>query len=44
MTVAGGVNNEDGSVTYTREQLEQLLQHVTTPHIVHRAPAAPVMG
>jgi hypothetical protein len=31
--VQGGTPNEDGSVTYTRSQILQLLQFVTAPHI-----------
>lgn len=31
--VRGGGIGDDGSVTYTREQILQLFQHVTVPHI-----------
>lgn len=34
VVVQGVQVNEDESVTFTRDQLQQLLQHVTTPHIV----------
>lgn len=33
VVVAGGVINEDGSVTYTREQMAQLVKRMTTPHV-----------
>jgi hypothetical protein len=39
VTVEGGTPNEDGSVTYTRQQLQQLVLHVTTPHLASLAPA-----
>lgn len=32
VSVRGGTENEDGSVTYTRAQVQQLLAHVTQPH------------
>jgi hypothetical protein len=34
VVVTGGTENKDGSVTYTRKQVEQFIEHVTTPHIV----------
>jgi hypothetical protein len=34
VVVIGGTENKDGSVTYTRKQVEQFIAHVTTPHIV----------
>jgi hypothetical protein len=37
--VKGGVEGEDGSVLYTKAQIEQLLRRVTAPHIVLAAPA-----
>lgn len=41
VSVAGGVPCEDGAVMYSRSQIEQLVRHVTAPHIVLGAPAAP---
>lgn len=31
--VRGGQAGDDGSVVYTREQMDQLVKHVTQPHI-----------
>ncbi len=33
VTVIGGTPNGDNSITYTRAQIQQLLLHVTVPHI-----------
>lgn len=33
ITVSGGSSNEDGSTTYTREQLLQLIQFVSVPAV-----------
>jgi hypothetical protein len=40
IAVRGGVVCADDSVTYTREQLVQLFNHLTTPHIALVAPVA----
>lgn len=34
VVVKGGTLNVDDSVTYTREQLQQLLEHCTRPHVL----------
>jgi hypothetical protein len=41
VSVAGGQPCEDGSVMYSRTQIEQLIRGVTTPHIVLSAMSAP---
>jgi hypothetical protein len=38
VVVSGHTENKDGSVTYTRSQVEQFIAHVTRPHIVLPAP------
>jgi hypothetical protein len=40
IAVRGGVVCADDSVTYTREQVQQLINHVTKPHIAPATPAA----
>jgi hypothetical protein len=39
----GHQENEDGSITFSRTQLQQLLTFVTTPHLV-LAPTAAITG
>lgn len=39
VTVCGVQINEDDSVTFTRDQILQLLQHVTLPHVATSAVA-----
>jgi hypothetical protein len=38
VVVLGGTQNENGSVTYSRKQVEQFIDHLTRPHVVLPAP------
>jgi hypothetical protein len=42
--IGGLIVAEDGSVLITREQLQQLFSHVTTPHVVFTMPTQAVPG